>query len=221
MTAKNKAMDVSEPKITEQYLIDKDQPSELEMVGSRIRELRNGKNLTLKTLSEISKLNINTLSMIETGRTSPSIYTLQQLAKAMRVPLVDFFTAPEKESAVVFIQSNQRPESMCCQALIQNLGGGMRKSTLEPFIVTLSQDSSSGGRNLLHRGYEFVFCLKGKVTYWVQDTEYLLNEGDSLLFAAEKTHRWANAANGESQFLLILTPDLELLNLSSVHFQNH
>ena len=115
--------------------------------------------------------------MIETGKTSPSVYTLQQLAKALNVPLVDFFMDSVTISPVVLIHHDQRPESICSQALIQNLGGGVKKSTIEPFIVSLPPNASSGGRNLFHRGYEFVYCLSGKVSYWIQDTDYTLTAG--------------------------------------------
>jgi transcriptional regulator with XRE-family HTH domain len=204
----------------ESEIISADIQSEIEFLGVKIKELRNAKGWTLKALAEHSKLNINTLSMIETGKTSPSIYTLQQLAKALNVPLVDFFKDSENTSPVVLIHHDQRPESICCQALIQNLGGGLKKSTIEPFIISLPLNSSSGGRNIIHRGYEFVYCLSGKITYWIQDIDYTLTAGDSLLFSAEKTHRWANSNDGESQFILILTPQLEHMEQGSSHFQH-
>lgn len=211
---------VNEEKAMNTGILSTEQQSEIELLGIRIKELRNNKGLTLKTLAEHSKLNINTLSMIETGKTSPSVYTLQQLAKALNVPLVDFFKDSETNSPVVLIHHDQRPESICCQALIQNLGGGLKKSTIEPFIVSLPPNASSGGRNLIHRGYEFVYCLSGKVSYWIQDTEYSLTAGDSLLFSAEKTHRWENSIDGESQFVLVLTPDFEHMEQGSSHFQH-
>lgn len=204
----------------ESEVISADIQSEIDFLGVRIKELRNARGWTLKTLAEHSRLNINTLSMIETGKTSPSVYTLQQLAKALNVPLVDFFKDSETNSPVVLIHHDQRPESMCCQALIQNLGGGLKKSTIEPFIVSLPRNASSGGRNIIHRGYEFVYCLSGKISYWIQDIDYTLMAGDSLLFSAEKTHRWVNSNDGESQFILILTPQLEHMEQGSSHFQH-
>lgn len=204
----------------ESEIISADIQSEIEFLGVKIKELRSAKGWTLKALAEHSKLNINTLSMIETGKTSPSIYTLQQIAKALNVPLVDFFKDSENTSPVVLIHHDQRPESICCQALIQNLGGGLKKSTIEPFIVSLPLNASSGGRNIIHRGYEFVYCLSGKISYWIQDIDYTLTAGDSILFPAEKTHRWANSNDGESQFILVLTPQLEHMEQSSSHFQN-
>ncbi|NLF52736.1 MAG: helix-turn-helix transcriptional regulator, partial [Leptolinea sp.] len=41
------------------------------MVGRRLRSIRLNKGFSLKALSERSGLNINTLSLIENGKTSP------------------------------------------------------------------------------------------------------------------------------------------------------
>ena len=49
-------------------------------VGQRLRELRAMRGLSLRALSGQSGLNVNTLSLIENRRTSPSVSTLQQLA---------------------------------------------------------------------------------------------------------------------------------------------
>ena len=68
-------------------------------VGGSLRRLREERNLTLRTLAERSCLAINTLSLIENGKSSPSVSTLQQLAVALEVPITAFFeTEMEKEN---------------------------------------------------------------------------------------------------------------------------
>ena len=65
-------------------------PTEMS-VGLKIREIRNRRGFSLRTLAERSGLNINTLSLVENGKSSPSVGTLQQLAKALEVPITVFF----------------------------------------------------------------------------------------------------------------------------------
>ena len=60
-------------------------------VGRHLRELRAGRGLSIRALAEQSRLNVNTLSLIENSRTSPSVSTLQQLASALDVPITAFF----------------------------------------------------------------------------------------------------------------------------------
>jgi transcriptional regulator with XRE-family HTH domain len=49
-------------------------------VSRRLRELRAEREMSLRALAERSGLNVNTLSLIENNKSSPSVGTLQQIA---------------------------------------------------------------------------------------------------------------------------------------------
>lgn len=189
-----------------------------ESLGMKMREIRNQRGWTLKQLSIMSGLNINTLSLIEKGKTSPSIYTLQRLADALDVPIKEFFEAVEPSKPVIFTPHDHRPRASGEKTNIENLGKGLKSSTLEPFVVNMEKYATSGGRTLFHSGYEFVYCLSGKIMYYVQEVEYTLNPGDSLLFSAQIGHRWENINEGESQLLLVMTPACGFIEQSKKHF---
>ena len=72
-----------------QQLTSKYDPAEV-LVGRKLRELRNRKGLSLRALADRSGLNVNTLSLVENGKSSPSVSTLQQLALALEVPIATF-----------------------------------------------------------------------------------------------------------------------------------
>ncbi len=52
-------------------------------VGERLRELREARNISMRTLASRSGLSANALSMIERGKASPSVSTLYKLADAL------------------------------------------------------------------------------------------------------------------------------------------
>ena len=52
-------------------------------VGGRLRELRQERDLSMRSLARLSGLSTNALSMIERGRTSPSVSTLYKLSEAL------------------------------------------------------------------------------------------------------------------------------------------
>ncbi len=65
-------------------------------VGIRLRQLREERGLSIRALARQSGLSANALSLIERGRSSPSVSTLYKVAAAMGVPITTFFqTAPE------------------------------------------------------------------------------------------------------------------------------
>ena len=180
-------------------------PAEM-IVGMKIRGMRNKKGFSLRILAERSGLNINTLSLIENGKTSPSVGTLQQLAKALEVNMTAFFESEPVSKQVVFTNHNHRPEATFSNAHMQNLGKDLAGNAVQPFVVTLEPNAGSGERMIVHTGHEFVYCLSGCVLYKIDEAEFSLEPGDSLVFEAHIPHQWKNINETESKILLILYP---------------
>jgi len=187
-------------------------------VGRRIREIRMGKGLSIRALAETSKLNVNTLSLIENGRTSPSVSTLQLIAQTLQVPISAFFETDEGQKKVVYQHAGNRPHAVFTHGLVEDLGAGMTRFGAEPLIVTLKPKSDSGKTPIVHTGREFVYCLEGHIVYHVDDQAYPLEPGDSLMFEAYLPHRWQNEGESESKLLLVLCPLDERDQPSERHF---
>src|SRR5512133_4260955 len=82
-----------------------------ESLGNRLRELRRQQGLSLRALAEKSGLSANTLSLIENGKTSPSVATLQQIAIALNIPITSFFEIKVNREPVIFSKHDQRASS--------------------------------------------------------------------------------------------------------------
>jgi len=187
-------------------------------VGERMRRLRTQQRVSLRTLAEKSCLNVNTLSLIENGRTSPSVGTLQQVASALCVPITAFFEEVVAQQMIVYVQEGSRPQAGFAHGVMEDLGGGLASHGAEPFLVTLHPEAGSGEAPIVHTGREFVYCLEGHVTYWISGREYLLGPGDSLLFEARLPHRWSNADRTPSRALLVICPDIAYSHAAAQHF---
>lgn len=62
----------------------------LNKIGSRLKELREGKGLTLEALSHEVELEISQLHRIEKGKLNASISTLSQICKGLGISLSKF-----------------------------------------------------------------------------------------------------------------------------------
>ena len=60
-------------------------------IGKKIRELREGKGLTLKQLAGLVECTPSLISQLERDKTDPSISMLKKIAEALNVNIVDFF----------------------------------------------------------------------------------------------------------------------------------
>jgi transcriptional regulator with XRE-family HTH domain len=175
-------------------------------VGKRLREIRTLRGLSMRSLAEMSGLNINTLSLIENGHTSPSVSTLQQLAQSLQVNITEFFEVEAQSKKIVYQKQGKRPCISFAHNTIEDLAAGMPRFGAEPILVTLHPNAGSGKNPIVHTGREFVYCLEGHVAYTVDDQKYLLEPGDSLLFEAYLPHHWKNADVTSSRILLVLCP---------------
>lgn len=62
-----------------------------ELLGARIKELRKRKGLTQEQLAEKVDLATRYISLIEVGRSSPSLETIENIASTLEVELQDLF----------------------------------------------------------------------------------------------------------------------------------
>jgi transcriptional regulator with XRE-family HTH domain len=194
-------------------------PTEKVDVGRRLRELRAEHDLSIRALAEKSGLAINTLSLIENGKTSPSVSTLQQISAALKLPITAFFEAIAPKNNISYVKANQRRIAAFAHGTLQDLGAGLSSRAVEPFLVTLEPNAGSGANPIVHTGHEFVYCLTGRIVYTIEDRTFLLEPGDSLLFESHLPHRWHNADAGPSQALLVLYPADERDRPTERHFE--
>lgn len=190
-------------------------------VGRRLREIRTERDLSIRALAERSGLNVNTLSMIENGKTSPSVSTLQQAAAALNIPISAFFEIESPEQTVVFQKRDERRLVDFSGGGLADLGVGFTRQEIGPFLVHLAPKAGSGKNPIVHTGTELVFCLEGQIRYEVKDKIYILDPGDSLLFEASLPHRWLNPLEIPSRSLLLLCPADEHDDPNESHFSGN
>lgn len=173
-------------------------------VGTRLRELRQERGKSMRAVARESGLSTNALSMIERGKTSPSVSTLNKIARAMEIPITAFFREENVKQDIVFVKSTDRKKVEFQSGIWEGLGGETFSGFVEPFMITLESRASSGPFGMLHSGHEFVMCLEGQIEYEVEKQRFSLNPGDSLIFAAQLRHRWHNPSQDKAKAIIVL-----------------
>jgi transcriptional regulator with XRE-family HTH domain len=67
-------------------------------VGERLRELRRAHRITQERLAERAGLSYKFVGEIERGQANPTIDTLYQLSKALRIDIYELFLTPGRET---------------------------------------------------------------------------------------------------------------------------
>ena len=186
-------------------------------VAARLLDVRQARGLSLRALAAKSGLSINAIGKIERGDSSPTVSSLQRLASALDVPLIEFFRV-EPELATVVVRKDEGLKSRSAGVLIESLGAGLPGQNLGPFLMTLEPGSAGGEEALQHGGEEFVHCIDGEVEYQVGAERHHLVAGDSLLFLAHQPHLCTNPSGATARVLVvILAPMAEIQSTQQRH----
>lgn len=149
-------------------------------IGKRIKVIRRQMGLTLKQLSEASKLTPGTLSKIENGLTKPSITTLEMLADSLKVDIGYLFESEEEKSYVISRKGSRKTLDSHKGYTVELIAEGMENPFMEPAIVTLKEKYSEKEVDLaVHDGQEFMYILEGKMELVLGEKKYILRRGDA------------------------------------------
>ena len=90
---------------------------------------------------------------------------------------MSYFFEEEAEQHVLHVRANQRPSLDSQGVNIESIGGRLHEQEMEPFVIRLAPNTSSGERQVIHTGHEVVYCLKGKFEYYIDGQSYHIEGG--------------------------------------------
>jgi transcriptional regulator with XRE-family HTH domain len=81
----------------------------LQLIGSKIRELRKSKSLSLQELAYKLEMEKSNLSIIENGRSNPQILTFAKIASALGTNLNELFDVPFDFKGFIIAKKTYKP----------------------------------------------------------------------------------------------------------------
>jgi transcriptional regulator with XRE-family HTH domain len=163
-------------------------------LGGRVQAVRMERGLTLQGLAEAASVSVGMLSSVERGRKAATIVVLGRIAEGLGVPLADLVTEPDDNRVIVRRAADQD--------VIDEVEG-WRRVILTPVVPgvnfewirsTLPPGCDAGQFPAYASGsHEYVLVESGTLRLTVDDDTFDLGAGDSVYFAADVTHGYANA----------------------------
>lgn len=176
-------------------------------IGEKIIEYRNQKKMTIKEVSQIAGVTPSMLSQIERGLSNPSINTLKMIAKALDIPLFNFFKE-NKSSEQLVVKKDKRvkltfPENnnLMYEMLSPSSNGDIQLMSMDLTTNTQTSEGLMG-----HRGEEVAVVLEGKVDLHLESEMITLCKGDSVKILPHMNHKWVNNYEKTSKILFAVTP---------------
>lgn len=177
------------------------------MLGEKIKEKRKEMDYSLKKLAELTDLTPGFLSQIERDLSEPSITSLRKIAKALNVAVFYFLMNEEEKKPVVRKAERQKLVFPHSKITYELLSPDLNRQ-MEMFMGELEQGAKTCDEPLGHQGEEVIFVLSGTMWIIVGDTEYTLNEGDTIYYFGNIPHQIINVGEDKLRFLSTITPPL-------------
>jgi len=179
-------------------------------IGRQVRALRKRQRMTGSDLAAQTGLSVGMLSKIENGVISPSLNTLQVLANALRVPLIQLFSGFEETRGCMHVKAGEGVEIERAGTraghqyhLLGHIGSNNSGVVVEPYLIVLTTQSDRFPA-FQHEGIEMLYMLEGRVDYRHGDQIYTLEPGDTLLFDSDAPHGPENLRELPARYLSII-----------------
>ena len=175
-------------------------------LGPRIRALRRARQVTLRELAERAGVTESFLSQVEREVTSPSIASVQRIARALDLGIAELFVDEAPLGRVVRRGERRRIVYPGLNATDEFLTAG-RDGRLQVILTTLEPGGGTGDESYTHESdEEVVIVLEGRLELWVGDEHHVLEPGDSVTHSSRQPHRNRNPGPGRAVVLFCSTP---------------
>ncbi|MFC1669143.1 cupin domain-containing protein [Spirochaetota bacterium] len=177
--------------------------------GNKIRELRERKGKTLKSVAEIAQISESLLSQIETNKLSPSIDTLFAVVEALDADMDYIFSDFKLNKQVVLVRKKDRKYIKTGSVAYEQISvvpDFSEDHAIEAFIMEIKKKGEKGSKDYGHNGKELGLVLQGEGILEYGTEKYNLFNGDSISFSSDIPHTIKNTGNEVLRIMWVITP---------------
>ncbi len=158
------------------------------VIGRTVRTLRLRRGLTVSRLSEAADLSVGMLSKIENGITSPSLKSLQSVARALNVSVGTLFRGFEDGRRSLMIQANALRFALDENDRVDlgDLTASDKDITTESVAYSFKTEEEFDNA-LPRKGLVCLSILEGAVVIHHDEELHILQAGDTLLYDVRYT----------------------------------
>lgn len=174
-------------------------------IGRLLHELRVGRGVSLRQMARKAGCAPSFLSQVEKGRSSPSLESLDRLARACDLSVLELLNLAQERAGTIEIRDGAQGQTF-------SKWSGGELSHLLPFHVPatmslLMLELKPGGRTALRVSRqamkELGVVLAGQVECHVGGASHVLGPGESLYFDLITPHYWRNTGKSRARVLLV------------------
>ncbi|NEE04655.1 helix-turn-helix domain-containing protein [Phytoactinopolyspora halotolerans] len=171
----------------------------LDAVGSRLKRLRQQREITLTDLAEETGISTSTLSRLEAGLRRPTLEQLLPLARAYGVTLDELVDAPPTGNPRIHLRPITYSDGSTVLPLTRRPGGIQAYK----FVLPAGHDDAEPDLRT-HEGYDWAYVLNGTLRLVLGEHDLLLKPGEAAEFDTRTPHWFGATSAGPVEFLSLI-----------------
>lgn len=180
----------------------------LEVVGPRLRRVREQRGPTLTEASVETGISKSTLSRLETGQRKPSLELLLPLAQTYRVPLDDLVGAPEVGDPRIRL----KPRRVNGRTVLPLT----RPGGIQAWKIVIPR-TQSDPQPRAHDGFEWLYVLSGRMRLVLGSQDLVLGVGEAAEFDTQVPHWFGSTGEEPAEVLSIFGRPGERMHVIEQH----
>jgi len=162
--------------------------------------------MPLRLLAERAETSVSFISQLERGKTNASFKSLRRIAAALEVNFSDLFDDhPLGPSRV--LRHEDRPMLDSREGSRKYLLTHHPLGYLEAYIGEFDPGASTGPEKYNHgQSHELLLVLAGTVEVEIDDTSFVMREGDSIEYSSAQMHRTENIGESLAKVMWVVSP---------------
>ena len=166
-------------------------------VGLRLKIVRLRHQLSQRALAKKAGVANASISLIESGNTSPSVSALKRILAGIPMTLAEFFSdeLPGMQSEVFYRAESLTEISGGEGISYRQIGSAKAGHALQILYESYKVGADTGMIMLEHEGEEGGVILTGRLEVTVAEAMRVLSAGDAYYFNSRQPHRFRNAGN--------------------------
>ncbi len=166
-------------------------------VGLRLKIVRIRHQLSQRALAKRAGVANASISLIESGSTSPSVSALKRILAGIPMTLAEFFSdeLPGIKSEVFYRAESLVEISGGKGISYKQLGSAKSGHMLQILSERYEVGADTGLVMLMHEGEEGAIILTGRLEVTVGESTKVLSAGDAYYFSSREPHRFRNVGS--------------------------
>jgi len=178
----------------------------LDNLGARLKALRGARGLSQRKLAAAAGVSNATISLIEHGRTDPSMGLLKRILDSLSVSLAEFFASDAFGGERFFYSRDELSEISSGPVSYLQVGSDLSNSQLQILYERYRPGADTGQSMLSHDAEEGGIILEGRLEVTVGEQVRTLSAGDAYRFNSRLPHRFRNPGNEDCVLVSACTP---------------